>query len=365
MKEVDTSTLELDHDTLLYAANDLWQELKGIEQHYPQVLNDETYRGLQQTCISYAYGILTQPQFEELYAQLMQCLQRIAATPTNVVSLSARRDRPKSLADYLPKTFKDFVDKVTEAKLQAEYHENAYEGAAEALFMNEIEGGIDAIVPRHREEVKDRIFEILLENTSDDEDIKEIDKVGVDRILQLMGIEDEWELMAAGIDQQCRRIAEIIIFIREEIATEYIDSDKEELKLKKVSPEAFEAFGTGMQKLFLAMAQRESECGSAKELKKAHRMEFARRIIMPQLKVADDSRSTVAEAKNHGLTSLEIKVLLMSGYLKIAPDELLGHHDPDTPIEGMEGVTLGDIETRALAHAATMRGKPDPGRAIH
>lgn len=55
----------------------------------------------------------------------------------------------------------------------------------------------------------------------------------------------------------------------------------------------------------------------------------------------------------------------MSGYLRApSDDEPLKQGDPDTPIKGMKGATLGDIERRAFAHAA-MPNSPDPGRTIH
>lgn len=280
MKKIDTSTLELDQNTLKYAADDLWKELSGIELCYPQVLNDSDYNRIKAGVVQGSYAALKQDALETLYLELIGCLGRISTEPTNIVSLAARRDMPKNLADYLPKTFKAFVDKVTEAKLQAEYYENAYEGAAEALFMDEIEGGINAVVPRHREEVKGRIYEILTGN-ADEEDEKAINKTAMDRILELMGIRDAFDLLGETVGQADQAICELILFIREEIDTEYEDVDAAELRLKNPSREEFRALGSGMQKLLLAMAQDKPRYGDTKELGRAHRMEFARRITVP------------------------------------------------------------------------------------
>lgn len=350
MRIVDTSALALDQDTLRYIADDLWHELNGIELCYPQVLDDVDYNRMKAVFVQGSHIAPRQDQLETLYPELISCLGRISTQPSNIISLIAIRARAKRLADYLPKTFKDFVDKVTEARLQAEYYENAYEGAAEGLFMHEIEEGINAVVPRHREEVKGRIYEILMDH-ADEVEASEVENADMNKILELMAIKDDIDLITRCMDEGLTEISNLIIFIREGIDGETKGIDEVGFKLKGTSREEIEALDSGLRKLLHAMvSQAPSKYGSLKERVRAQRMEFASRIIMPPLKIAEDKRPSISEALRMGLTSMEAKVLLFLGYLKLPGEEdQLVHHDPASQ-DSETGRTLGEIERAAVAH---------------
>lgn len=343
----------MDANTLKYIADDLWHELNGIELCYPQVLDDADYKRIKAGFVRGSYITSNQDELERLYVELIGCLSSISIKPTNIVSLTARIEKAKRLADYLPKTFKDFVDKVTEARLQAEFYENAYEGCAEALFMQEIAGGMNAVVPRHREEVKGRVYEILMDHADEDEAV-EVQRAHMDKILELMAIKDEIDLLTRCIDENLTAISNVIIFVREEIRQE-VREDSQDLaelrvKLKSASTGEIEALDKGLRKLLTAVSQTPTEYGRPAERAKARRMEFASRIIMPRLKMAKDKRMSVAEAFKLGFSAQEAKVLLLLGYLKsFKESDQLKYHDPAAQ-DPETGRTIQEIEREAVAH---------------
>lgn len=213
VKSEDTSPkVENREIELLMIANSLHKTLTDIAEGRPYLNDDPYYRSLIDRSYELIYGPAEEDTIRQLFddARAFFCEYR---KPIGVVaSLVSARAKLKTLNSYFPGTFEEFAEQ-SKAESSSEYLEESLVCAAEATIMGELEWGIDTVVPRFRQEVKNRVFEMVADANPDMEDLSFND---IGRFLDAVRIKNEMFLMERFPD-----LAEIIIKTRSSIDQEY------------------------------------------------------------------------------------------------------------------------------------------------
>lgn len=205
-------TAEEEEIWLLIVSNSLHAALADIGEGRPYLKDDPYYKEL----LDRSYGLIySQPQEEairELFEDAKIFFVEYRKPSEIVASLVSVRVKPKPLNSYFPATFEQFAEQ-TRAEFSGEYLKEGLICAAEATIMGELELGIDTVVPRFRQEVKDRVFEMVADANPDMEDLSFND---IGRFLDAVRVRNDMFLIERFPD-----LAEIVIRTRRSIDEEY------------------------------------------------------------------------------------------------------------------------------------------------
>lgn len=207
-----TSQPERSENELLMMANSLHKTLTDAAEGRPYLKDDPYYHSL----VDRSYGLIYRPAEEDEIRQLFDDARTFFCEyrkPTAVVaSLIPVRAKLKPLNSYFPGTFEEFAGQVS-AESSDEYLEESLVCAAEATIMGELELGIETVIPRFRQEVKRRVFEMVADANLEMEDLSFND---IGRFLDAARIKNERFLLERYPD-----LAAIVIRTRSSIDQEY------------------------------------------------------------------------------------------------------------------------------------------------
>lgn len=148
----------------LNVIQDIQVELNGLEQYYPELKGNAEYLSLREklNVLDAANSMIGFEEVEMVYKRIVGFM-KTAQLQDNVVEFGKPRAKNKPLlSEFLPETFEDFVKRIGHQKQEADYLNDGLEAAAHSLILGEIPYGITAVIPRFREDVKDRTMSELL-----------------------------------------------------------------------------------------------------------------------------------------------------------------------------------------------------------
>jgi hypothetical protein len=147
----------------IYVIQDIQAELNGLEKYYPELMGNSEYVSLREklNILDAANLIIGFEEVERVYERIVTFM-KTAQIRDNVIEFGKPRAKNKPLlSEFLPATFADFVDRISQQKQEADYLEDGLEAAAHSLILGEIPHGLTAVIPRFREAVKNRTMDEL------------------------------------------------------------------------------------------------------------------------------------------------------------------------------------------------------------
>ena len=123
----------------------------------------------------------------------------------------------------LPVNFDEFLAD-QRSGLQEDRLETALTATAEAIIMGELKNGLEAVVPRHRVEVRQKIFKLLIDHNPYESGAVEetLGEYGHDGVLQLLKTIDEDIRRQRQLEDYIKsEVVDIIIETRGSIETDY------------------------------------------------------------------------------------------------------------------------------------------------
>ncbi len=206
-----TPRFENRQDALLIIANSLHRIFEQANESRPYLRDDADYQQLEARSFEAIYNPIDETALKQLFYAIQEFF-RVYRKPANIVaSLVPIGVRPKPLSAYLPNSFEQFEEQVTEGAAE-EYFEEAKTCAAEAVIMGELDGGIKAVIPRFRLDVRRCVFEMVANANSE----KDLNPAEEERFLNAAQIANELSLLNADPE-----IAEIVINTRGYVDSEY------------------------------------------------------------------------------------------------------------------------------------------------
>ena len=198
-------------------ADYVMSKLEEMGKDHPYLSEDQEYKSIKTELRDEGITPSDEAGFilGTIYVDLILYLQKLREGTQNVVSFQSSKKEVKKIPDgYLPITFDDLKNNFNQA-IQPEHIGNALTAAAESMIMGELEGGIQRIIPKYRESVKDEIIEVFTRSSEEeDDDIRRvINKFKMDNLLAFL-FQDE-ESLRSTVDHQHEdiavRIARIIL----------------------------------------------------------------------------------------------------------------------------------------------------------
>lgn len=247
MTKSPKATIEIEADRLSLLADGLVVRLKEVLEVRPEFNNQEFQRIMSDLRASSSVAT-TEEDLRKLYEDAQGLLMRLQDVPQGLRSIrSARRVSAASPTNYLPSTFDQFCSGFFET-IHPEFVEDGLMGAGEAIVMGELEGGLQTVMPKHRAEVKRRIFELLDWDAGSQIPVHEVIEAYIRAIRRdFQGDAEEvfLEMLTAQTDalRQIREsdIADIILGARDQINEEYGEGPRKQahigpIKVDKDAP---------------------------------------------------------------------------------------------------------------------------------
>lgn len=153
--------LEQGPEGLKQVADDILKEISSLQKYYPFLSTNGELMMIKEALFQATFlpDNASIDSLKALYAQLIECLNAIGSDNENVIGiLSAKNKKIISLANYLPATFEDFIERISMEKQEASYFQDGIIAASRAIVMGELPRGIAAVIPKFREAVKARVY---------------------------------------------------------------------------------------------------------------------------------------------------------------------------------------------------------------
>ena len=222
-----------------------------------------------------------------IYGGVVAYLSHISSQqpPEDIPQIGRGAGRKKLIVEnYLPATFDEFCAQCQQ-KEQKQKLTNAREAAAEAIIMDELETGLEAIVPEIREEIAAQILASLVYDEYERAEItRKLTALGLPKILEMLGMTSNKleDLVDSNTGQvvefnpESARKVEVALIILE--ARDYIQSALEPTEKPASAKLSVHALAEpGVFRLFAAMAQLKT---APKRSGKEIRLEKARPVLL-------------------------------------------------------------------------------------